>query len=254
MQSLVSKNIWVIGASSGIGYELARQLAAVGNFVFLTARSESKMRHLEELFPARVSLLPGDITDKQDLAKIAEALYERIDVLDLVLLCAGTCEYDDGLQLDTDMYQRVFDVNFFAAVACTNIALPLLKRGRGNIVGVSSLASVVPFPRAEAYGASKVALEYFLQSLKVDLTDTDVRVTIVRPGFVDTPLTKKNDFDMPFLVDTNFAAKKIIRGLEKSKSVIDFPWQMSLTLKLFSSFKNIWMRLIAKQFRKTQEI
>lgn len=252
MVVLSNKTIWLVGASSGIGLELARQLAAAKNFVFVTARSIDKLDALRREFPQRVACIPGDITDQDSVASIERMLGDQTDTLDMVILCAGVCEYDDGPSLLTSMYRRVFDVNFFAAVACSNIALPFLKKSRGMIVGMSSMAAVVPFPRAEAYGASKVALEYFLESLKIDLVGSGVDVKIVRPGFVKTPLTDRNDFSMPFILDAQTAAKKIISGLAGRQRIISFPWQMKNILGFFSCFKSFWLATIAKQFRKTE--
>lgn len=254
MANLMNKTIWVVGASSGIGLALTRALLKTNNFIYATARSTHSLAVLKEQHPNNLAIVQGDITSSDDLQRMQGELYSGTDVLDLVIFSAGTCEYDDGVSLDLDMYKRVFDVNFFACVSCVKIAKPLLMRAGGAIVGLSSLAAVVPFPRAEAYGASKVALEYLLDSMSVDLSDTGISVVKVRPGFVDTPLTQKNDFSMPFLVDTEYAANKIIEGLYLGKKTIDFPWQLSFVLKTFARFKQVWMWLAAKQFRKAQEL
>lgn len=252
-ESFGNQCIWIVGASSGIGRALAEALVREGSFVFVTARDETKLQQLQQLYPSRIGILSGDITDADSLSHIRRSLYERTDVLDVLIQCAGICEYDDGPKLDLAMYRRVFEVNFFAAIACAQIALPLLKASKGRIVGVSSLASVLPFPRAEAYGASKCALEYCLESLKVDLRDSAVSVTIVRPGFVDTPLTQNNDFSMPFLIDAEQAARKVVAGLKQGRAYINFPWQMSFSLRLLANFRALWLRFIAPRLRKAAE-
>lgn len=254
MNELSGKTIWLVGASSGIGHALARRLIANGNYLILTARNKVALEQLKAEYPEKISVLAGDITNDESLSDIEAGLKQTSDSLDLVLLCAGTCEYDDGPHLDVDMYRRVFDVNFFASVACTRIALPMLKRARGVVVGVSSLASVVPFPRAEAYGASKAALEYFLQSLTVDLKDTGVQVQVVRPGFVKTPLTQRNDFDMPYIMSADEAAEAIVAGIVRQKKVFSFPWQLSLTLNFFALFKGFWIKTVAGAFRKPRQL
>ena len=254
MKELTGKTIWLVGASSGIGYALAKKMAENDNFVIVTARNKDALNDMQAEYPEKISVLSGDITNQESLNDIEARLNQTTDSIDLVLLCAGTCEYDDGPQLDVDMYRRVFDVNFFASVACTRIALPMLKRARGVVVGVSSLASVVPFPRAEAYGASKAALEYFLQSLSVDLKETGVQVQVVRPGFVKTPLTQRNDFDMPYIMSAEEAAEAIVAGIVRQKKVFSFPWQLSWTLNFFSLFKGIWMKTIAGGFKKPRRL
>jgi len=251
---LTGKNVWIVGASSGIGLELARTLAENGNFVFVTARRKQALLQLRESYPRSIKDIDADITSEEGIHSLSSRLNRHTDVLDFVVLCAGMCEYDDGPTLDVQMYKRTFDLNFFAHVECIKIALPLLKKSEGTIVGISSLASVLPFPRAEAYGASKAAFEYFLSSLKIDLQDKKVKVAIVRPGFVDTPLTKRNDFYMPFLCDSKKASYKIISGLESGKSVISFPWQMAWVLSLFILFKHTWQKKIATNFKKAQDI
>lgn len=251
---LSGKNIWVVGASSGIGFELSKALADAGNFVFVTARRKQQLNTLRERHPHSIQDIQADITSSSGLQELGKQLREHTDVLDMVVLCAGTCEYDDGPTLDIDMYRRVFDLNFFAQIECIKLALPMLEKTGGKIVGVSSLASTLPFPRAEAYGSSKAAFEYVLSSLDIDLLDRNISSVIVRPGFVDTPLTQKNDFSMPFICDAKTAAKKIIRGLESNKKVINFPWQMTFSLNLFKPFQNIWRTKVATNFKKAQNL
>lgn len=254
MADITGKTIWVVGASSGIGYALAEYLAERGNFLILTARSIGALQSLKQRFSTKVAIVHGDITDPCDRERIHQNLKGTTDTLDYLVLSAGTCEYDDGPKLDMDMYQRVFDVNFFGNMACLKMALPMLTRASGSVVGIGSLASVVPFPRAEAYGASKAAFDYFLQSLSVDLKPSGVSVTLVRPGFVDTPLTQKNDFDMPTLVSASYAAEQIAKGMSSRKSVISFPWRLSVVLNTFSVFKSFWMNQIAPRLLKQSQL
>jgi len=252
--SAKKKNIWLVGASFGIGRALVEELAQADNMLFITARSHESLDELKSRFPNRIVCIPGDITNAEQLAGIRASLEQQTDVLDLLILCAGTCEYDDGPELDSAMYRRVFDLNFFAAVDCTQIALPMLERGVGKIVALSSLAVAAPFPRAEAYGASKAALEYFIKSLKIDLLKRGVDAVLVRPGFVDTPLTQKNDFSMPLLMTSSQAAKEIVKGLDDKKSVISFPWQMRVSLGIASVFEHFWAKLAATRFSHAKDI
>lgn len=253
---IVGKTIWVTGASTGIGAELSRLLAASGNFVYVSARSEDKLQHLLASYPANIQPLPLDVGDIGSCDAAEKKLNAFTDHLDLVIICAGTCEYDDGPHLSLDVYERVMRTNFLGAINTVRIALPLLQNSSlgARIVGVSSLSALAPFPRAEAYGASKVALEYFLQSLKVDLADQNIGVTVVRPGFVDTPMTEKNDFSMPFIISCRSAADKILMGIAKEKLFVNFPWKMSVPLTLFGMLPRLWLNSIAPKFRKTETL
>lgn len=253
---ITDKTIWVTGASSGIGLAIAKRLAAQNNFIIVSARSPEKLEALCSSQPDKFALLPMDVSDSEALAHVGKRLCDITDYLDMLIMCAGTCEYDNGPFFDSDLYQRVFATNFFGAVNTVQLALPLLKKSerRAEIVGVSSLSTWVPFSRAQAYGSSKAALEYFLSSLRVDLNDSNVDVTIVRPGFVDTPLTRRNDFEMPFIQTPEEAVSAIIKGLGKNKRVINFPWKMVVTLKILYAIPWLWFNVIAKKLKKSEEL
>ncbi|MDQ2076801.1 SDR family oxidoreductase [Marinimicrobium sp. ABcell2] len=247
-----NKTILITGASSGIGRALVHELAKERNFLIVSGRSEAKLLALAEEVSAPMLLLPMDVADEAQMLAAEKRLKVQVDSLDLVIMCAGTCEYQDGWQVNPSLHRRVFDTNYFGAVNTVRMALPLLKNSQSapRLVGVGSLSSLVPFPRAEAYGASKAALDYFLESLRVDVAPIKVAVTMVRPGFVDTPLTRSNDFDMPFLMAPEVAAKTILRGIAKGKNTIHFPLKLSLTLGFFRVFHGFWSRIVAPKLRK----
>ena len=250
------KSIWLTGASSGIGYALAKLLIENNNFVVVSARTQAKLEPLKTLGGDRVSIVTMDVADSESMKSAADRIGQHTDHLDMVIVCAGTCEYDDGPDLNIDMYRRVMQTNYFGAVETIHTALPFLKRSeqKAQIIGVSSLTTVAPFPRAEAYGASKAALEYFLLSLKVDLTPQGIDVFVVRPGFVDTPLTQKNDFEMPFLINSEQAAKAIVDGIAKGKTMIDFPKRMSYLLRTLNYCSSFWFKVVAPKLRKSDTL
>jgi len=137
--------------------------------------------------------------------------------------------------LDLSAFERTFAVNVQAVVAATKYFMPLLKASLSpQLAIVSSMAHFFPFTRSEAYGASKAAVSYFTDSLRVDLAGSGIGVTLIEPGFVDTPLTEKNDFSMPFLVSVNEAASRIYNGLLAGRSRIRFPRRLSVMLKLLA--------------------
>jgi NAD(P)-dependent dehydrogenase (short-subunit alcohol dehydrogenase family) len=196
------KVVWVTGASSGLGRSLALALAAGGDQVIASARNQQALDQLAELDPNIVAVA-CDITDKAALESAAKRMLEISPHLDQIILNAGNCEYLDFPDPDWAAVRRVMEINFFGTVNCVEMALPLLRQAtnhRPHIVAVASQVTAAPFPRSEAYGASKAAMQYFFESLRIDLVAEGIDVSVVNPGFVDTPLTRKNDFEMPFLM------------------------------------------------------
>ncbi len=251
---LTNKTFWVTGASSGIGLDVARSLAKQRNYVFVSARSVNKLQLLKEAYPENVFVIPLDLCDPSSIEAAELALNQHTDYIDTFIACAGTCEYDGELRLDRSLYKRVTQTNYLGLVETVRIALPLLRKSSNNplIMAVSSLSSLVPFPRAAAYGASKAAVDYFLQSLKIDLAEDGIDVVGVRPGFVDTPLTQKNDFNMPFMISSKQAAEEILKALAKRPMFFDFPAKLSVPLKVMKLLPGIWMNVVAPKFRKLE--
>ena len=161
---------------------------------------------------------------KRMLCKDQEARY------DIAVLNAGTCEYVDIDEYDPEMFRRVFEANFFGVVNCVNGLLPTLRKGK-KLVIVDSMARLFPFTRSEAYGSSKAALHYFTKSLEVDLWDRGVKVQSVSPGFVETPLTEQNDFDMPMMIKVEKAAEELLHGIKKNRQSIFFPTRFGLIMR-----------------------
>jgi short-subunit dehydrogenase len=248
------KTLWIIGASAGIGAEVATQLADAGHFVIVSARDESALNQLCFRHPTRIKSLPLDLTVPADFARIQQQLAELTDFLDGVIFCAGICEYETNLSFDYAQYSRVMQVNFLGLIAVLNIAKPLLKKstGRAQLCVVSSLATVVPFPRNELYGASKAALDYFVAALRCDTMHVPLDITWVRPGFVTTRLTAKNDFAMPFIMDAPAAAARIVRGFLARKRTIIFPRKLYLLLLLMAVVQPVWRKICAQFLTRTK--
>jgi len=246
MTTITDKTIWIVGASSGIGESLAIRLMEAGNFVIVSARSEDKLAALAQRNPQRIVPLPIDISKDSDVTSISQGLQAITDSIDIVIVAAGVVEYENDLLLDAAMYRRVFDVNFFGMVNAIAIAKPFLEASphKGYIVGLSSLSMMIGFPRAEAYGASKAAVDYFLHSLMIDLPQRKFDVSVVRPGFVKTPMTSVNDFPMPFLMTAEQAAGRILRGMEKRQRVIVFPKRFAVMLRLLSCLPWLWYKYL----------
>jgi NAD(P)-dependent dehydrogenase (short-subunit alcohol dehydrogenase family) len=230
----MSRYCLITGASSGLGRELAIQYAHQGWQVVAIARSAEALADLHRQHQS-IHALPLDLTDYQAFSAAVAKLSEQIPALDLVILNAGSCDYVDAMDLPLAVFDRTMALNFQAQVAAVRLLLPLLQKSvHGTLAIVSSLAHLFPFTKAQAYGASKAALSYFADSLRVDLTDTGLAVCLIEPGFVDTPLTQKNDFKMPFLLQVEDAAERIRRGVAAKQQRIRFPKRLVFSLHLLN--------------------
>lgn len=226
------KTCLITGASSGLGRELTIHYAQLGWRVYAVARSEAA---LQELALEHVTVKPMvcDLTSKEQLCTLIQQLNADTSSLDLAILNAGTCIYVDAEHLQLNDFEHTFAINFFAIVALVPQLLPLLKSSaHGQLAIVSSLAHVFPFTKAEAYGASKAAVSYFTESLRVDWSGNGVDVCLIEPGFVDTPLTQKNDFAMPFLMSREDAVQRISQGIVKRQARVRFPKRLVWSLNL----------------------
>lgn len=227
--------VLVTGASSGIGRELAHCYLAQGAKVFVLARSAANLAELENEFPQSCIPIIVDLADDADACRAGEQIAAQTARIDIAILNAGTCEYVDVYQMDLEPFDKVMAINWRGTINSLLFCLPLLRNKPGSqLVAVSSMASILPMPRSQAYGASKVALEYLFNSLRVDLVNDAIDITIVRPGFVTTPLTARNDFPMPFAVDVATAAKKIIVGIAQRKWIVAFPWPLVWAMNFIS--------------------
>lgn len=234
------KRVLITGASSGIGEGLAKAWAGDGWQVTACGRNADRLAELQQFSP-HITPLTFDMTDKEACHAALSSCHP-----DLVILCAGGCEYlDDGL-IDAQLVDRVMTTNFQGPVNCLAALQHQLAPG-SRVVLVSSMAHWLPFPRAEAYGASKAALTWFANSLRLDWEPKGIAVTLVSPGFVDTPLTRKNDFAMPGLVTVDDAVKAIRHGVTRGKNHIAFPTGLSLLLRFLSALPAGIQRVILRR-------
>ncbi len=239
--------VLITGASSGIGAGLAKSFAADGHLVIACGRDASRLAALQQFSP-NISVRLFDMTDRDACRQALTGCFA-----DLIILCAGTCEYLDHGQVDAALVERVMATNFLGPVNCLAALQTQLEAG-DRVVLVSSMAHWMPFPRAEAYGASKAALSWFANSLRLDWEPKGVAVTVVSPGFVDTPLTRKNDFAMPGRVSVDRAVAAIRHGLAKGKNHIAFPTGFSLALRLLASLPSGIQRLLLRRMVRLMNI
>lgn len=238
------KRILITGASSGIGQQLAHDYVAEGWHVVACGRNAEKLA--QTFVNIDVELC---VFDMQDPASITTAI-TPLAPFDVVLLNAGNCEYiDDALHFDAELFARVINVNLVGTANCLPAVLPRIKHG-GRLAVVSSSVSFLPLPRSQAYGASKAGLDYLVRTLAIDLVPHHIAVTLIRPGFVDTPLTQKNDFPMPGQVTVQAASDAIRKGLAKGKSEIRFPMGLITVLRVLSWLPHgLWRRLAQRLVR-----
>ena len=234
------KTILITGSTSGIGYSLFEQYTKQGEKVIACGRNQQQLDAMsDKAFQTRCF----DMTDKLAIEEVART----IDSLDVLLLNAGNCRYiDDAKHFDGELFADVIQTNLISLGWILQYLLPKVKKG-GQVVFVSSSATLLPFQRSEAYGASKAGVDYLAKSLRLDLIKEGIDVTLIHPGFIKTPLTDKNDFSMPFLLSSDEAASRIITAIKKRKSYAHFPKRLTLLLKAISLLPDfVWQKIIVK--------
>jgi short-subunit dehydrogenase len=239
----------VTGGSTGIGAAMVRALVAGGTRVAVCARNADRIDALVAELGDRAVGIAADVSEPSRAEAVVAEAHERLGSLDLVVANAGTGHPVSGPEMTVADITTVLRLNVLGATATIAAGVrPMVERGRGHLVGVSSVAGNRGLPGSAAYCASKAALSVFLESLRVDLRGTGVQVTDIRPGFVDTPLTQKNDFPMPFLMSGERAADLILRALRKNRAVYTFPWQMALGGWVLRNMPDVIYHRLASRF------
>lgn len=236
-----SKTVLITGATSGIGYQLYEQYIEAGHNVIACGRNHQQ---LEEMKDKSFKTCLFDVTNNDEIVRATD----DIEAIDILILNAGNCRYIDGVkQFDGDLFVNVITTNLISIGWLLQSLLPKVKKG-GQVVFVSSSATIIPFPRSEAYGASKAGIDYLANSLRLDLVKENIDVTLVHPGFIKTPLTDKNDFAMPFLLSATEAATRIIAGVSTRKKYLHFPKRLTVMLKFFAFLpSSLWQLLILRK-------
>ena len=227
------KVIWITGASTGIGKALAIKFSQNGWKVAISARREALLNEIASE-NKNIFAFPFDVTDKDKCNSTFNLIKNKFDNIDLCVFSTGTWDPKKEKEIDVEQIENVMKINFFGTLNCIKSVESYFKtRGYGQISIVSSIAGYRGLPNSTGYGPSKSALNNLAESLYFDFKRHGVRVSLISPGFIKTPMTDKNDFKMPFLKSPEFAAEKIYNGLVNSKSFeIDFPKQLTITLKL----------------------
>lgn len=249
-------NVFITGASSGIGAALAREFAARGATLGLVARSAEKLEALIDTLPggrAKHFALPADVTKRGEIIRAAEEFEHLTGGATIVIANAGIShgvktEYYE----DLDVLEKVYRTNVFSMAYTFHPFIgPMKKRGGGQLVGIGSVAGIRGLPGSEAYCASKSAVITYCESLRVELGKVGIRVTTVCPGFVRTPLTAANPYKMPFILEPEEFARQAVEVIMARKSYAVIPWQMGVLAKILRLLPN-WLfdRILSKRKQK----
>ncbi len=240
------KVVWLTGASSGIGLDLAKRLLNAGAQVAVTSRSREKLEVIFAQYPNAL-IAPGDLTSYGDNARIVEKIIASYGHLDCVILNAGNAEYIDIQNFSHLPFKNMMDTNFISMVKGIEASLPALRESKSPyLVGMSSSVAWQGLPKGQSYSASKAAIRNLFQGLKIELAQEQIAVSWICPGFVKTPLTDKNTFDMPGIISVEKAAQTIFSKLQKQVTEIHFPKYFTLFLKGISMLPASWAAKLLK--------
>lgn len=229
------------GASSGIGYALAKKLAIEECNIALLARRVEILEALSDelkTFDIDVIAVKCDVSKRENVEGAFSKVKKHFNKIDIAILNSGT-SYRGAVNFDGDKGEQIIKVNLLGLIYCIEELLDDFKKNKeGMIVGVSSLADSRGYPLSSYYSASKAGVSHYLESLRVELKPFNLKVITVKPGFVKTPMTDKNEFYMPFLMDVEEAADIIVNGIRKEKTIIQFPLPIVLGSKFLKILPN----------------
>jgi short-subunit dehydrogenase len=248
----MSRRVWIVGASYGIGAALAERLAEDGNEVWASARSADKLAALAAKHAGRIHALPLDVTDPATIAAGLRQIEAAGGPPDVVVLNAGSHHPVEAKDFRAADLRKLIELNVMGVANGIEAVLPgMLARNAGRLAIVASVAGYAGLPTSAYYGCSKGGLINMVESLAFDLRKTRVKLQLINPGFVKTPLTDKNDFSMPFLVPAEEAARVIAKGLESDRFEIAFPTAFVLILKILRMLPyRLYFPLVGKSTSK----
>ncbi len=226
------KVVLLTGASSGIGEALSLEIAKRGAIIGLLARREELLKELVQKCQqngGKARYFAVDVTDAKAVAKAAESLRNEFGKIDILIANAGISgNNSETRDLNAEAVAKVININLLGAVNAVSAVLPsMLENKSGQLVAVSSLAGFRGLPRSAAYSASKAGMTAFFESVRLDVQDKGIRVTIIQPGFIKTPLTSGRENKMPFLMELEDSIPHFLGAIEKQKKFAAFPWQLA---------------------------
>ena len=246
------KNIWITGASSGIGKALAIKFAKEGWKVAASARREGLLQDLHKSY-TNIHSFPLDVKNESRSKEVFQSIIEKFKTLDICVFCTGIHDPESEKKLSSKKIREIMETNFFGTLNCI-VAVNdfFLEKKNGHISIVSSVAGYRGLPAAAGYCASKSALSSLAESLYFDFKRHNIRVSLVSPGFIQTPMTDKNKFPMPMIKTPEYAADQMFDGLTKKNSFeIHFPKAFTLFMKILRILPNsIYFKFLEKGMKK----
>lgn len=233
----MTRNVWLTGASAGIGAALVGQLAGRGYRVAVSSRKETGLQTMRDELTTeaanRVHIFPVDVTDRAGVNDTLGRIESIMGDIDLCIFNAGDYEPMRAVEFNAELFKRLVEVNYLGVINCMGAVLPnMLGRGKGEILVNASLAGYRGLPLSGPYGATKAALINMTESLRAELGQKGVSLRVINHGFVKTRLTEKNSFTMPFLITPEQAARSIIKALGRGSFEIVFPWRFAFIMKV----------------------
>jgi NAD(P)-dependent dehydrogenase (short-subunit alcohol dehydrogenase family) len=266
---LKGKVVWVVGASSGIGAAVARELQSRGAVVAISARRKDELNEVagvsevegvaeqSSMSRGRMLVVPADVTDAASMTDAATLIRQELGPIDVAVLSAGYWKQMAGNDWDAESFNRHVQVNLIGMSNAIAAVLPdMLARHSGVIAGISSVAGYRGLTGSQAYGATKAGQINLLESLRIQVARAGVRVITICPGFVRTDLTAGNAFPMPFIIEADEAGRSICDGLERERTEIVFPVRMAVLMKIarlvpVTLWSAVWSRLSPKEGSRT---
>lgn len=253
--------VFITGASSGIGSALASHYARQGATLGLAARRGEQLKELAAILVGdganNAWCYPLDVTDAAALRAAADDFIAREGAPDIVIANAGVSSGTlTECAEDLEVIKRIFAINVYGMVATFSPFIAAMRAAAkdgqaGRLVGIASVAGIRGLPGAEAYSASKAAAITYLESLRLELRDSGIKVVTIAPGYIETPMTAVNPYRMPFLLPADEAARRFARAIERGASYTVIPWPMGIVAKFLRLLPNpLYDRLFAKAPRK----
>lgn len=236
---LNGKIYWIIGASEGLGRELAIQLSKLGVKLIISARNDIRLNEISSMTKSKV--LPFDVCD----INAVKNAFKSVGQIDGIIYAAGDYTPLNSTTWNIDDVEKMIAINFVGASRILGLVVPkFIQQNFGHIVMIGSLSGFRGLPNAIGYGASKAGMMHLTENIKADLYETNIKVQLVNPGFIKTRLTEKNNFKMPFIMSAENAAKHVIWAMKKNQFQSNFPKMFSLIFRMSNflpAFLYFWL-------------